>query len=85
MQKGLRKNKTFRKVLLDYIREVGSSVQSATVLRISPVVDRSEHEIVAVIVLLEKPVGKGYIWEKVVTPTPIAPEGAEGHERHYSN
>jgi cobyrinic acid a,c-diamide synthase len=65
-------------------------MQSATVSCISPVVDRSEHEIVAAVdavtVLLEKPVGKGYIWEKVVTPTPIAPVGAElkGHERHYS-
>jgi cobyrinic acid a,c-diamide synthase len=65
-------------------------MQSATVSRISPVVDRSEHEIVtavdAVTVLLEKPVGRGYIWEKVVTPTQVAPVGAElkGHERHYS-
>jgi hypothetical protein len=49
MQKGLRKNKPFRKVLLDYIkREVGSSMQSATVSCISPVV-RSEHEIVAAV------------------------------------
>jgi hypothetical protein len=40
-------------------------MQSATVSCISPVVDRSEHEIVAAVdavtVLLEKPVGKGYI------------------------
>jgi cobyrinic acid a,c-diamide synthase len=65
-------------------------MQSATVSRISPVVDRSKHEIVAAVdamtVLLEKSVGKAYTWEKVVTPTPIAPVGAElkGHERHYS-
>jgi len=66
-------------------------MQSAMVSCISPVVDRSEHEIVAAVdamtVLLEKPVGKGYIRENVVTPTLIAPVGAElkGHERHYSN
>ena len=70
---------------------MGSSIQSATVSCISPVVDRSEHEIVAAVdattVLLERPVGRGYIWEKVVTPTPIAPVGAElkGHKRDYSN
>jgi len=66
-------------------------MQSATVSCISPVVDRSELEIVAAVdavtVLLEKSVGKGYIWEKVVTPAPIAPVSAElkGHERHYFN
>jgi cobyrinic acid a,c-diamide synthase len=55
-------------------------MQSATVSCISPVVDRSEHEIVAAVdavtVSLENPVGRGYVWEKAVTPTPIAPAGA---------
>jgi cobyrinic acid a,c-diamide synthase len=65
-------------------------MQSATVSCISPVVDRSELEIVAAVdavtVLLEKSVGRGYTWEKVVTPTQVAPVGAEwkSHERHYS-
>jgi cobyrinic acid a,c-diamide synthase len=65
-------------------------MQSATDSCISPVVDWSEHETVAAVdavtVSLEKPVGRGYIWEKAVTPTPITPVGAElkDHEHHYS-
>ena len=65
-------------------------MQSATVSCISLVVDWSEHETVSAVdamtVLLEKSVGKSYIWEKVVTPTPITLVGAEwkSHERHYS-
>jgi len=56
----------------------------------SIVIDGEEYEMADVIdgvtIMLKRPVGKGYVWGKVVGRTPIAPLGAgiKGHEFHYS-
>ncbi|ABP50788.1 MAG: hydrogenobyrinic acid a,c-diamide synthase (glutamine-hydrolyzing) [Pyrobaculum arsenaticum] len=89
----LERNKAFRKSLLSYIERGGrlyAECGGLMYLTSSIVIDRSEYEMVGAIdgvtYMLEKPVGKGYVWGEVVGETPIAPPGTrlKGHEFHYS-
>ncbi|MFN3804684.1 MAG: cobyrinate a,c-diamide synthase [Pyrobaculum sp.] len=89
----LEKNKPFKKSLLSYIERGGvlyAECGGLMYLTSSIVINRSEYEMVgaidAVTILLDKPVGKGYVWGVVTGDTPIAPKGTtiKGHEFHYS-
>ncbi|MFN7106280.1 MAG: cobyrinate a,c-diamide synthase, partial [Pyrobaculum sp.] len=89
----LEKNRPFRKSLLSYIERGGvlyAECGGLMYLTSSIVIDRSEYEMVgaidAVTILLDRPVGKGYVWGVVTGDTPIAPRGTaiKGHEFHHS-
>ncbi|MGC9051516.1 cobyrinate a,c-diamide synthase [Pyrobaculum sp.] len=89
----LERNKPFRKALLSYVESGGrlyAECGGLMYMTSSIIIDRSEYEMVgaidAVTVMLDRPVGKGYVWGQVVGDTPVAPRGTRlvGHEFHYS-
>jgi len=89
----LEKNKPFKKWLFSYVEKGGrvyAECGGLMYLTSTIVIDRSEFEMAGVIdavtYLLDRPVGKGYVWGTVVGHTPIAPLGTQlrGHEFHHS-